>query len=79
MFSAAHLLGTEEDRVRIPLAEAVQALKIVPAIPCLIDWLDGPSSEVRTAALKALQTVTGTTFGANRELWDDWWKKNSSR
>jgi HEAT repeat protein len=69
----------KDDSVRIPLAEAVPRLKILPAIPYLIDWLEGPSPEVRTAALKALQSAAGTTFGADRKLWDEWWQKNSPK
>jgi HEAT repeat protein len=75
----SQLSREKDDSVRLPLAESVQKLKILPAVPYMIDWLEGTPSEVRAAALKALQLVAGTSYGADRRLWDEWWLKHSPK
>jgi HEAT repeat protein len=67
-----------DDFVRPALADAAQRLKIMSAIPYLIDWLDG-TPDVKTSALRALQVLSGTSLGADRQVWDEWWKRNSQK
>ncbi|MFN3486367.1 MAG: HEAT repeat domain-containing protein [Planctomycetota bacterium] len=45
----------------------------------LIEWLDDRDPEVRAAALRALQTVTGQNFGPDPDPWRAWWQENKPK
>ncbi|MFC1982730.1 HEAT repeat domain-containing protein [Chloroflexota bacterium] len=61
-----------------PGAEAAKALIKIgePAIEPLIFALGDSNSNVRLAAAKILQDMTGQDFGENRAKWQEWWQQN---
>jgi HEAT repeat protein len=66
-------LPQERDtQVRIELARGLQKLKALKAVGPLIEWLADPDVEIRAAALQALGTLTGMSFGLDREKWAVW-------
>ncbi len=45
------------------------------AIEPLIDSLENEDTLVRSAALVALNRITGTDLGPEKEVWTEWWQK----
>ncbi len=45
------------------------------AVGKLVKELDSSDTAVRDAAVKALTTITGQTFGADVKKWKEWWKE----
>lgn len=45
------------------------------AVESLIESLENENSLVRSAALVALNRITGEGLGAEKELWTDWWNE----
>ncbi len=45
------------------------------AVRKLVKELDSSDTAVRDAAVKALTTITGQTFGTDVKKWKEWWKE----
>lgn len=73
-------LPVERDHwTRVHLAGAVQRLRLPKAIEPLIDWLGDPADEIRKVAGVTLQSITGQSFGADREKWTAWFESTKSK
>ena len=68
----ARLPQERDAQVRLELARALPKLKALKAVGPLIEWLADPDIEIRAAALQALGTLTGMSFGLDREKWASW-------
>jgi HEAT repeat protein len=70
------LLATEREYwPRIQLAGAVQAMHLDAGIDKMIEWLDDQDSNIKSAALRALRTITRMNFGGDRGSWANWREK----
>lgn len=59
--------------------EAAVALASYPreiAVPILIEGLRDEMADVRGAAGRSLESLTGETFGEDRTAWVRWWQTN---
>jgi HEAT repeat protein len=66
-------LGVERDYwPRIQLAEAAKSMKLKKAVDPLIDWLGDEDGNIRAAAYRSLQAITGLNFGSGQEEWRAW-------
>jgi hypothetical protein len=62
--------------------EAAKSLAKYPrpvAVPPLIDVLAYELIEVRNAASRSLETISGQTFGDDRAAWVKWWQTSGSK
>ena len=61
--------------------EAAVALAVYPrdtVVPILIEALIDEMADVRGAAGRSLETVTGESFGDDRAAWARWWRTNGA-
>jgi len=74
------LLVTEREYwPRVQLAGAVQAMNLDAGIDKMIEWLSDEDSNIRSAALRALRTITRMNFGGDRESWANWREKTRAQ
>ena len=64
---------------RTEAAVALGEIKDVRGIPPLITTLADKDQNVRKAANKALESITGQQFGDDQDKWRAWWAKNRQR
>jgi hypothetical protein len=64
--------------VRREAAVALAAYPADVAVPALLTGLDDEMADVRGAAARSLESVTGETFGDDRTAWIRWWKANGA-
>jgi HEAT repeat protein len=73
-------LATERDYwPRVQLANAAQAMKLAKAIDPLIQWLGDEDANIRAAAYRALQGITGMNLGTKLEDWQEWRAKTNQK
>jgi hypothetical protein len=64
--------------VRREAAVALAAYPREAVVPILIEGLGDEMADVRGAAGRSLETVTGETFGDDRAAWVRWWQANGA-
>lgn len=80
-------LGSDQDELRMAAIQAAGDKKAQDLVPDLIELVTGKDAAVRSAAAKALQTITGKDFGPAlnasfeeqfyaRKQWQAWWDAN---
>src|SRR5207253_4451822 len=69
------LPGPDEMRQRFA-AEALGALRDVPAVPRLIELIKHSDAAVASGARKALIEITKQDFGTSRWRWRSWWERH---
>jgi hypothetical protein len=80
-------LGSDQDELRLAAIQAAGDKKAQDLVPDLIELVTEKNSAVRSAAGKALQTITGKDFGPApnasfeeqfyaRKQWQAWWDAN---
>lgn len=70
-----------QDGIASVRREAAGALAAYPrdtVVPALIDGLSDEMADVRGAAARSLESVTGETFGDDRTAWIRWWQANGA-
>jgi HEAT repeat protein len=67
-------LRTETGVLRRVLVEALGKRGDLRAVPALVDVLDDPDAEVRRRAVRALEQLTGESFGPDARAWERWWR-----
>lgn len=70
-----------DDGVAAVRREAAVALAAYPpetSVPPLIEGLSDEMADVRGAAVRSLENVTGETFGDDRAAWVRWWQTNGA-
>lgn len=69
-------MDSEKDKwVRLRMATTAQRLRLVQAVPDLIEWLDDPDSEIKAASLAGLGEITSQNFGQDKAKWAAWWAR----
>lgn len=70
-------MDVEKDKwVRLRMITAVQRLRLEPAVPNLIDWLEDPDREIKTAARASLVDITSQNYGEDKSKWAAWWARS---
>src|SRR5207253_4326793 len=69
------LPGPDEMRQRFA-AEALGALRDVPAVPRLIELIKHSDAAVASGARKALIEITKQDVGTSRWRWRSWWERH---
>jgi hypothetical protein len=75
----AVLLGDTRSPVRREAAKSLAAYPAASAVPTLIEGLSDEMADVRGAAAGALASVTGQSFGDDRNGWLKWWQANGGK
>lgn len=63
-------------RTRVQVVEDALTLREAPAMDALVALVGDGNERVASSALSALQALSGTDLGADRALWEEWWKAN---
>lgn len=83
--SVLSLVRHKEPLVRVEVARmlldhkkewARGGLRNSRVIESLIDALDSSQIYIQNKAMKVLWSITGKSFGANKEKWEEWWEHN---
>jgi len=70
-------LGREREAVvRHALLAAAIRLRLTKAVEPIIEYLGDSDEGVKKAAEHALRTLTGETFGPDKDAWASWLKNN---
>lgn len=72
----AQIRAEQENTVRPSLADAAQKLRLGPAVPFLIDWLEIDNAQVKGSSMEALRTLTAQNYGFEVQKWREWWALN---
>ena len=65
--------------VRREAAKSLAAYPRLIAVPALIDGLADEMTDVRSAASRALEAISGETFGDDRAAWLKWWQMSATK
>ena len=73
--------GEREGTVRVYMAGAARAMKVMKAVDPLITWMTEPGATINIKAVcsRALKEITGVTFGPDPEAWSKWWAQNKPK
>lgn len=72
-------LYSEDPVKRAKAANSLGKIGDIRAVEPLIAALKDKNYDVRTAAVKALKSITGQYFGQFQEIWERWWKENKDK
>jgi hypothetical protein len=70
--------GGDPTRVRLAV-EALGELRVVAAVPQLINLLDSDDPALVDALGRALQSITKQDFGRSRVRWTAWWRRHEEQ
>jgi len=66
-------LGDPASAVRVEALDALSTLGAPDAVPAIIDFGDRARGAERTAARRALESLTGAKLGTDFKAWKGWW------
>lgn len=65
--------------VRCELARIVGGMRLLGAVPALIELLGADETPLQSAALASLEKLTLQSYGFDRDAWGAWWREQQGR